>query len=88
MLLVFLKLKGVIKKYYKDYNSKLKEDLLSYLNWKKLCIIKDFLAPFSQATLTIKGDSIFINCTLFIIDILIKHLQETIISPLLSLFFL
>jgi hypothetical protein len=32
MLLVFLKLKGVIEKYYKDYNNKLKEDLLSYLD--------------------------------------------------------
>jgi len=32
MLLVFFKLKGIVKKYYKDYNNKLKKDLLSYLN--------------------------------------------------------
>jgi hypothetical protein len=34
-------------------------------------MIKDFLAPFSQATLAIKGDSVSINLTLFNMDILI-----------------
>jgi hypothetical protein len=32
MLLVFLELKGVVEKYYKDYDSELKEDFLSYLD--------------------------------------------------------
>jgi hypothetical protein len=74
MLLILLKLKGMVEKYYKDYKSKLKEDLLSYTNWKKLCTIKDFLAPFLQATFITKGDFVSIDCTLFIIDILIKYL--------------
>ena len=51
MLLVLLLLKGKVKDYCKKYKSKLKQDLLSYKDWKKLSIIKDFLAPFSQATL-------------------------------------
>ena len=74
MLLVLLVLKGKVKEYYKKYKDKLKEDLLSREDQKKLSIIKDFLAPFSRATLAIKGDFVFINCTLFNIDILIKHL--------------
>ena len=74
MLLVFLVLKGKVKEYCKKYKDELKEDLLSREDWKKLSIIKDFLAPFSRVTLAIKGDFISINCTLFNMDILIKHL--------------
>ena len=74
MLLVLLVLKGKVEEYCKKYKDKLKEDLLSCKNWKKLGIIKDFLAPFLQATLATKRNSISINCTLFNIDILIKHL--------------
>ena len=46
MLLILLELKGIVKKYYKDYESELEKDLLSHQNWKKLCTIKDFLIPF------------------------------------------
>ena len=74
MLFVLLKLKGKVEQYCEAYKSKLKEDLLSYADQKKLCTIKDFLQPFAQATLATKGDSVSIDCTLFIIDILIKHL--------------
>ena len=86
MLLVLLELKGMVEKYCKDYKSELKEDLLSYVDQKKLYTIKDFLTPFLQATLTTKGDSVSINRTFFTIDILIKHLQETTVHPLSSLF--
>ena len=88
MLLVLLELKGMVVKYCEDYESELEEDLLSYRDWKKLYTIKDFFAPFLQATLATKGDSISIDCILFTIDILIKHLQETIVSPLPSLLLL
>ena len=85
MLLILLELKGMVEKYCEDYESELEEDLLSHQDWKKLCTIKDFLAPFSQATFAIEGDSVSIDCTLFTMDILIKHLQETIVSSLPSL---
>ena len=68
--------------------SEVEKDLLSFVDWKKLCTIKDFLAPFERATLSTKGDSISIDRTLFTMDILIKHIQETTISPLPSLFLL
>jgi hypothetical protein len=74
MLLVLLNLRPVVKKYCLDYEDKLKEDLLSFIDWKKLRIIKDFLAPFTRATLATKGDSTSINSTLFTMDVLIKHL--------------
>jgi hypothetical protein len=88
MLLILLELKGIVEKYYKDYESEFEEDLLSYQDWKKLRTIKDFLIPFSRATLATKGDSVSIDRTLFTMDILIKHLQETTISSLPSLLLL
>jgi len=88
MLLVFLELKKQIDDYCEHFESELKKDLLDLADWKKLRTIKDFLQPFLQATLSTKGDSVSIDRTLFTIDILIKHLQETTVSPLPSLLIL
>jgi len=85
ILFVLLNLRPVVEKYYQDYKEELELDLLSYQDWKKLYTIKEFLSPFLQATFTIEGDSISINTILFIMDILIKYLQETTISLLLFL---
>ena len=85
MLLILLELKGMVKQYCEDYESELEEDLLFHADWKKLRTIKDFLAPFSRVTLAIEGDFVSIDRTLFTMNILIKHLQETIVSPLPSL---
>ena len=74
MLLVLLVLKGKVEKYCEKYKDKLKEDLLSCEDQKKLSIIKDFLAPFSRATLFTEGDFSSLDSTLFIMDILIRHL--------------
>ena len=76
MLLILLNLRPIVEKYYIDYKEELEEDILSFVDWKKLYIIKDFLTPFIQATLTTKGDSTSIDSTLFTIDVLIKHLQN------------
>jgi hypothetical protein len=73
MLFILLKLKGMVKQYCENYESKFKKNLLSHANWKKLRTIKDFLTPFLRVTLAAKGDSIFINRTLFTMDVLIKH---------------
>jgi hypothetical protein len=48
-------------------------------------MIKDFLAPVVQATLATKEDYTSIDCTLFNIDILIQHIQETTIRFIPSL---
>jgi len=86
MLLVLLNLRPAVEKYCSDYKDELEEDLLSFVNWKKLCTIKDFLTPFTQATLATKRDSTFINSTFFIIDVLIKHLQNQVVSNSFFLF--
>ena len=78
----------MVEKYCEDYESELEEDLLSHADWKKLRTIKDFFAPFSRVTLAIKGDSVSIDRTLFTMDVLIKHFQETTVSPLPSLLLL
>jgi hypothetical protein len=46
MLVVLLNLRPAIEKYCTDHKDELKEDILSFQDWKKLCTIKDFLAPF------------------------------------------
>jgi hypothetical protein len=74
ILVVLLNLRPIVEKYYADYEEELKEDILNHPDWKKLRIIKEFLSPFTRATLAIEGDSTSINSTLFTIDVLIKHL--------------
>ena len=73
MFLVFLALKGKVEEYCEKYEDELEEDFLSREDWKKLGIIKDFLASFSRVTLITEKDSVFIDRTLFNMDILIKY---------------
>jgi hypothetical protein len=47
MLVVLLNLRPAIEKYCQDHEDELKDDILTPKDWKKLCMIKDFLAPFS-----------------------------------------
>ena len=43
MLVVLHNVKPVVEKYCQDHEDELKEDILSYQDWKKLRTIKDFL---------------------------------------------
>ena len=88
MLVVLVNLRPCIEKYCQNHEDELEDDILTFQDWKKLCTIKDFLAPFSRATLATEGDSVSIDRTLFTMDILIKHLQEMIVSSLPSLLLL
>jgi hypothetical protein len=87
MFLILLKLKGIIKQYYENYESELKKNILSHTDWKKLRTIKDFFVLFSRVTFAIERDSIFINRTLFTINVLIKYFQKTTVSFLLFFLF-
>ena len=88
MFLILLNLRFAVEKYCSDYEDELKKDILNFTDWKKLRTIKDFLIPFTRATLTAEGDSTSINSTLFTMDVLIKHLQNQVVSNLSFLFFL
>jgi hypothetical protein len=80
MLVVLHNVKPAVEKYCQDHKDELEEDILSYQDWKKLRTIKDFLQAFSRATLFTEGDSMSIDSTLFIMDVLIKHLQRESVS--------
>jgi hypothetical protein len=88
MLVVLLNLRPCVEKYCQDHEDELEDDILTFQDWKKLRMIKDFLAPFSRATLFTEGDSTSIDRTLFTMDVLIKHLQTEIVSPLFFLLLL
>ena len=88
ILQVLLEQKAHVDKFCEDFERELQKDLLNLADWKKLRMINDFLQPFSRATLFTEGDEVSIDRTLFTMDILIKHLQISIVSPLPSLFLL
>jgi hypothetical protein len=74
MLVVLFNVRPAVEKYCQDHEDELKDNILSYQDWKKLRTIKDFLAPFSRATLFTEGDSSSLDSTLFTMDVLIRHL--------------
>ena len=74
MLVILLNLRLIVEKYCQDYEDELKDNILTSKDWKKLYTIKDFFAPFSRATLFTEGDFSSLDSTLFIMDILIRHL--------------
>ena len=82
MLQVLLKEKAYIDKYCEHFEHELQKDLLDLADWKKLRTINEFLQPFFRATLFTKGDEVSIDRTLFTMDILIKHIQISIVSLL------
>ena len=85
ILQVLLEEKAHIDKYCEYFEYELQKDLLDLTDWKKLRTINEFLQPFSRATLFTEGDEVSIDYILFIIDILIKYIQISIVSPLPSL---
>jgi hypothetical protein len=88
MLDVLLLLRPHIEAYCLAHEEELKDDILSFKEWGRLHIIRDFLYLFTRATLFIKGDSTSIDHTLFIMDVLIKHIQTKTISYTLPSLFL
>jgi hypothetical protein len=58
---------------------------LSAQDWKKLRTIKDFLKPFKRATLYTEGDGAAIDRVLFLMDILRKHFDLSLVSKKLAL---
>jgi hypothetical protein len=79
MLCVLLDLRPAVERYCQNHEEELEEDILTPKDWKKLRTIKEFLAPFTRATLAAEGLT-SLDSTLFIMDILIRHLQEENVS--------
>ena len=55
MLVVALEKRAAINEYIQNHN--LDDDELTPQDWKRLRTIKEFLEPFSRATLFTEGDS-------------------------------
>jgi hypothetical protein len=79
MLRVLLELRPAVERYCQNHEEELEEDILTPKDWKKLRTIKDFLGPFKRATLAAEG-STSLDSTLFMMDVLIKHLQQENVS--------
>ena len=84
MLTVALELQLAIEKYCQNHKLELEDDELTPEDWRRLCTIKDFLEPFQLATLYTEGDCAAINQVLFTMDVLIKHLQLSLVSKIPS----
>jgi hypothetical protein len=76
IFLIFLNLKSAVEKYCSDYENELEENILNFADWKKLRTIKNFLIFFTRIIFAVEGDSTSINSIFFIMDVLIKHLQN------------
>jgi hypothetical protein len=84
MLHVALKLDTAIDSYTKTHFDTLKAEYLSPTDWKKLRTTSKFLSLFDRATLKTQGDQATIDNVLFVMDVIIKHFEQALVS----LFFL
>ena len=82
MLVIALEKAAAINTYAKTHLTALEADYLTPKDWKRLCMIKDFLQPFHWATLETQGDSATIDKVLWTMDILIQHFESALVSKL------
>jgi len=50
---------------------------LTPADWAELEVIHKFLRPFEQATRSCEGNNVTLNQTLYIVDFLINHLNQS-----------
>ena len=84
MLTVLLNLQPLVEKFCHDHIDELAKDILTTHDQAKLCTIQEFLSCFSSGTLKAEGDSRSVDKTLLVIDVLIVHLKNEIVSFLSS----
>jgi len=79
MLSVLLEHELGIDNYIKSNCDTLEEDYILLQDWKLLCTIYTFLKPFYCVILKTQGDYVTLNRVLFIIDVLIKHMENSLV---------
>jgi hypothetical protein len=79
MLVIALDYKAAIDSYVEDHPD-LEDDGFSRQDWTRLRTIKEFLAPFHQATLETQGDNASIDKVLFTMDVLILWFEKSLVS--------
>ena len=86
MLNVALAKRSGIERYCQNHETALQKDELSPDDWRRLRTIEEFLEPFYLATLFTEGHLATIDRVLFMMDVIQKHLQTSLVS--ITLFYI
>lgn len=79
MLSVSLEHESGIDHYIKSHFDTLEKDYISPQDWRCLRTICTFLKPFHRATLDAEGDRSSLDQVLFTMDVLIKHMENSLV---------
>jgi hypothetical protein len=82
MLHVALKLDTALDSYTKKHFDTLQAEYLSPTDWEKLRTTSKFLNLFDRATLKTQGDQATIDNVLFVMDVIIRHSEQALVSLL------
>jgi hypothetical protein len=82
MLSVAVEHGGAIDAYTKAHFDTLEAEFLSPKDWEKLRTTSKFLNLFDRATLKTQGDHATIDNVLFVMDVIIKHFEQALVSLL------
>jgi hypothetical protein len=80
MLMVALKVKDAVNKTIERHYDELKDDFISPTDWKTLEDTYNYLEPFEEATKVCEGDLATLDKTLYTIDFLQSHLEQSMAS--------
>ncbi len=79
-LVVANKLAAAINTYTKDHWADLEYDFITLEDWTKLRTIEEFLKSFYTAILKLEGHKATLENVLFIMDIIVKYFQDSLVS--------
>src|SRR6266536_585940 len=79
-LVIANKLAAAINTYTKNHRADLEYDFITPEDWTKLRTIEEFLKSFYTATLKLEGHKATLENVLFIMDIIIKYFQDSLVS--------
>lgn len=80
MLSVALQFDAALDIYTKRHLDTLEAEYLSPTGWEKLRTTSKFLSLFERATLKTQGDQATIDNVLFVMDVIIKHFGNALVS--------
>ena len=83
-LVVANKLAAAINTYTKDHWADLEYDFITLEDWTKLRTIEEFLKSFYTAILKLEGHKATLENVLFIMNIIIKYFQDSLVSIFFS----
>ena len=75
---------AAIDTFTKNHWTKLQKDFITPEEWKKLCLIREFLKPFHKATLNTQGHKATLDSVLFTMDVLLRYFKLALVCSLSS----